>query len=156
MTTIEYRKGDVLVVPEAEKPLVIAHICNNVSKWGAGFTKALSARWPGPEKIYRELAGQLFLGQCQLVEVESGITVCNVVAQEGVRKYHGQRCINYHSLREGMEKLQLWMATAVPALDRIHMPKIGAGLGGGDWEIISKIVEESFNKETKVCIYELC
>jgi len=37
---------------------------------------------------------------------------------------------------------------------KVGLPKIGAGLGGGDWSIISKIIEEELG-EFDVTIYVL-
>jgi O-acetyl-ADP-ribose deacetylase (regulator of RNase III) len=53
MTDIAYIKGDA-TCPQARGPKVIAHVCNDRGRWGKGFVLAVSARWPEPERAYRD------------------------------------------------------------------------------------------------------
>jgi O-acetyl-ADP-ribose deacetylase (regulator of RNase III) len=84
MPGIVYRKGDA-TAPVADGVRIICHVCNDVGGWGAGFVLALSKRWPSPEAEYRawhrqgEAAG-FRLGALQLIEVEAGLLVANMVA----------------------------------------------------------------------------
>jgi len=53
MTVLRFIKGDA-TSPQAKGVKIIAHICNDLGKWGKGFVMAVSARWPEPEAAYRE------------------------------------------------------------------------------------------------------
>jgi hypothetical protein len=68
---------------------IIAHVCNDVGKWGKGFVLAVSKRWRQPETEFRESKICLALGMVQLVRVEKSIWVANMVAQHGIRRQAG-------------------------------------------------------------------
>jgi O-acetyl-ADP-ribose deacetylase (regulator of RNase III) len=57
---------------------------------------------------------------------------------------------NYASLAKGLLACHEW----VEKDDIVAMPKIGAGLGGGDWKIIEAIIESAFH-DRDVYVYEL-
>src|SRR5262245_49475582 len=83
---IHYRVGDA-TRPEGSGARVIAHVCNDVGAWGAGFVLAVSRRWKAPEEAYRRAfkeGGGLALGAVQFVPVEPDLTVANMVAQKGI------------------------------------------------------------------------
>src|SRR4029077_13113334 len=53
MTSIEYLRGDA-TCPQARGVKIIAHVCNDLGRWGKGFVLALSRRWAQPERAYRD------------------------------------------------------------------------------------------------------
>ena len=55
MAELKYVDGDA-TQPQGPGLKYIIHCCNDVGAWGAGFVLAISKRWPGPEKAYREWA----------------------------------------------------------------------------------------------------
>src|SRR5688572_453807 len=89
MRPIRFLKGDA-TCPQAKGAKIIAHVCNDLGKWGKGFVKAVSARWPEPERAYRQwhcdrAENDFGLGAVQFVPVEPRVWVANMVAQHGVR-----------------------------------------------------------------------
>lgn len=137
---IRYVTGDA-TAPEG-RPAVIAHVCNDVGGWGAGFVLALSRRWDAPERAYRDwhASGDGFgLGAVQLVTVEPGLQVANMIAQHDIRARNGIPPIRYEALHRALEALD---AQADPAA-AIHMPRIGCGLAGGTWDEVAAIIEET-------------
>src|SRR4051794_34625720 len=123
MSDIRYLKGDA-TSPQAKGNKLIAHICNDLGKWGKGFVMALSARWPEPERAYREwhrnrAKNDFGLGAVQLVQVESYIWVANMVAQHGVRAGTNTQPIRYDAVEECLEKL---VAKALELHASVHMP----------------------------------
>jgi hypothetical protein len=87
--SIDYVRGDA-TTPLGKGPKVIAHVCNDRGGWGKGFVLALSKRWPEPEaayrRWYRERSGNDFgLGAVQIVPVQPGMWVANMVGQHGTR-----------------------------------------------------------------------
>ena len=125
-----------------EKPAVIVHVCNDVGAWGKGFTKALSKRWPQPEAAFRGLKsnGLLTLGSLQIVQVEEDIWVANIVAQAGIGR--GHRRIQNDVLARVLAALarELVVKEKWSSPPSVHMPLIGTGLGGGQWDIIEPII----------------
>ena len=154
---INYVTGDA-TQPVGEGPKMIVHVCNDIGGWGRGFVVALSKRWLAPEQRYRAWhrgdEGALFaLGEVQLVQVSGAIWVANLVGQRDVRTVGGVPPVRYDAIRKGLQRV----ATEALRLGAsIHMPRIGCGLAGGNWEQVGRIVEEELvNKGLPVTVYDL-
>ena len=158
---INYIIGDAAKPVLADKETgVLVHCCNDIGTWGAGFVLALSKRWSAPEAAYRAWSkggGQgevpFKLGQVPFVLVEQNLWVANLIGQHGVGKQSGIPPIRYEAIREGLKQVATF-ATEHNA--GIHMPRLGSGLAGGDWQIISQIIsEELVNRHIRVTVYDL-
>lgn len=156
---ITYIKGDV-TYPIGDKPKIIPHVCNDCGLWGAGVVLAISKRWPLPEERYRywyqsedilpepEL---LKLGQVQFVRVEDNIIVANMIGQHGTGFRNGPP-IRYEALKACMLTVA---EEAIKIPSEIHCPKFGAGLAGGDWAQISRMIEDYWvTPGLSVTVYE--
>ena len=138
--------------PEGDGPKVLAHVCNDLGLWGAGFVKAVSARWPEPERDYLRTfkAGGLALGRVRFVGVGGGLTVANMVAMRGVRR--GNKVpIRYDALREALAQVGGFARERAAS---VHMPRIGCGLGGGRWSDVEPLVLAALNG-LSVTVYDL-
>lgn len=141
METLRILKGDA-TSPQAAGPKIIAHICNDLGGWGKGFVLAISKRWPEPERAYREwhrdrAHNDFGLGATQLVQVSADTWVANMVGQHGMRAGSQGPPIRY----DAVEKCLTAVAdSAIELGASVHMPRIGAGLAGGNWELIEPIV----------------
>lgn len=152
---ITYVRGDA-TLPRGGN---IVHICNNAGGWGAGFVLALSARFPEPEKAYREWAarkthprsGPFALGSVQFVSVDATprLWVANMIAQDG---YGGSKGIplRYDALETCLTKVG--SDVRVTGGD-IHMPRIGCGLAGGKWEMVEPIIQRTL-QGIQVFVYD--
>lgn len=158
MSEIRYVRGDA-TRPEGDGVRFIAHICNDQGGWGKGFVVALSRYDDTPERAYRrwhatrshQREGRRIpfaLGRTQLVQfgpfTESPMFVANMIAQRGIRhKPDAPRAVDYEALRScldelGQESARFWeMFGRVPS---VHMPRIGCGLGGGEWSVVEECV----------------
>ena len=145
---IVYIHGNALY-PIGSGKKILAHICNNKGYWGAGFSGAVSSRWKKPEKEYRNLVTRP-LGRVQVTWVNPTIFVANLICQ--VLHWEDGPPIRYWALEIALNKL------AQIAKDRkasIHLPKIGCGLAGGSWDIVSQIIENTLIKKgCEVYVYE--
>ncbi len=158
MNQIKYVTGDATRPPVSTAPSIIAHICNDVGAWGAGFVLALSKRNTIPEDLYLEwYRRDDMLPQCmnpyppfQLGEImfapfegldQKNTYVCNMIAQ---RDAPGK--VDYNALQECLLKLQ---DVALDLQASIHMPRIGCGLGGGKWDEVQKIIQRT------LCAYNI-
>lgn len=146
---IQYKKGDATNPPREPHPAIIAHICNDHGGWGAGFVLAISNRWKAPENAYRAQS-EYELGTTQLVMVEPNLFVANMIAQHGYASPANPCAVSYPDLLLCLAQVRD-RAAEMGAI--VHMPKIGAGLAGGDWTTISNIIETVF-KDTIVFVYE--
>jgi len=161
--TLKYRKGDA-TQPQSGGFNYIIHICNNLPGWGKGFVLALSKRWKKPEEQYRLWARSRVLdnipfklGEIQIVPVQSDCSVINMIAQEGIETkiVDGVEVppIRYEALRSCLNKV------AKEVKDNAGMvcgPRFGAGLSGGDWNVIEQMIDEILiEKGINVTIYDL-
>lgn len=158
--------------PSGDAPAIIAHVCNDAGRWGAGFVLALRARWPAAERQFRAwAAGQLpgappfALGRVQVVPVAPGRWVANMIAQHGIRpRARGAAAddaargaapapIRYEALAEALGRV----AQAARARGAgVHMPRIGTGLAGGRWDEVEPLVQRALvARGVAVTVYDL-
>jgi O-acetyl-ADP-ribose deacetylase (regulator of RNase III) len=160
---INYVTGDA-TVPQGEGVKIIAHVCNDIGGWGRGFVLAVSKRWPQPERDYRDWHRQKYwsqddesipfsLGKVQLVKITSDTHVANMIGQHGTTWKNGVPPVRYGAIREALRTLS---TKAIRLNASVHMPRIGAGLAGGEWKEIERIIaEELCSKLNSVSVYDL-
>jgi len=149
MNKINYVTGDA-TSPKGDGTKIIVHICNDIGAWGSGFVMALSKKWKFPEEHYRSIK-EYVLGDVYFVNVGDGIYVANMIAQHGVGVDSvGIPPVRYDAMKKALLRVNL---TAKQLGASVHMPRIGCGLAGGDWNIVEKIVQE--NVQVDVTVYDL-
>ena len=153
---IKYVKGDA-TTPFTNGNKIIVHVCNDIGGWGRGFVMAISKRWKQPEEQYRSwhFSNETFgLGEVQLVKVEEDIWVANLIGQRDIKNdKNGIPPIRYEAVSIGLSKLA---DLAIPLNATVHMPRIGCGLAGGNWDEMEKIVaKELIDKGISVTVYDL-
>lgn len=157
MHLLNYVVGDITAIkPKNEKKVLILHCVNNINVMGSGVAYALSKKWPkvknayhiwaNGNELYQETSGPFRLGEVQFVEVEDDIVVGNLVGQEGVGMGEdGVPPVRYGALDYGFENaLDYCFANNI---NEIALPKLGAGLAGGDWMTIEKLIISNFHDE---------
>jgi O-acetyl-ADP-ribose deacetylase (regulator of RNase III) len=151
---IRYLKGDA-TYPEnpLDENIIIPHICNNIGAWGAGFVVALSKRWEQPEALYRALIHDLQLGDTQFVQVEDNIIVANMIAQNNIisNTSKDNPPIDYKALKTCLKTVN---DLAKKTNSVLHMPKIGSGLAGGNWDVIEDIIKNTIEVDGYVYLFE--
>lgn len=156
---MEIKTGNALAVsPKEYGNIIVAHCCNNIGAWGAGFVKAIDEISHLPNQEYKKLAktNQNFipLGEVQFVEVSPNFSIANMIAQHGITKLPGDRRICYDAFNACLSKVFEKAATSSCS---IHMPSgIGSGLAGGSKSEIHKIVQTLSDKypNIKVVMWE--
>lgn len=155
--TINYLTADA-TNPQIDGNKIIAHICNDIGRWGKGFVLAISHRWKQPEAAYRNwyaerLHNDFGLGAIQSVQVEKELWVVNMIAQYGIKSASNEQPIRYQALEECLSKLTHF-ASSINA--SVHMPRIGCGLAGGNWNEIEPLIMTALCKQNiPVYIYDL-
>lgn len=160
MGSIHYVTGDA-TRPEGLGAKIICHVCNDIGGWGRGFVTAVSAQWAMPENRYRAWHagdamedGPFELGAVQFVPVAEDVTVANMIGQQGIRRgKNGAPPVRYGEIRVALKRVAGFAAGHQAS---VHMPRIGAGLAGGDWSVIEGIIaEELCGRGIKVTVYDL-
>ncbi len=144
---IVYRSGDVLDSDEKN----IAHGCNCSGGFGSGFAKAVKDRYPSVREgyLHRFNTRGWKLGEVQLIGVGdgSGRVIANCATQQKYGPKDQGPYVSYIAIREVFRNL----AQSFPG--GFAIPKIGAGLAGGNWDIISEIInEETGSIEVRVYV----
>ena len=124
---------------------IIVHICNDIGAWGSGFVVPLGRRFPMARTqylawnaFYKSTSNRIPLGEVQFVSVAENITVANMIGQAGIGYSQGQPPIRYPALKTALATVAKYAQQQKASL---HMPRIGAGRAGGDWQIISSMIE---------------
>jgi O-acetyl-ADP-ribose deacetylase (regulator of RNase III) len=149
---MQYITGDA-TAPVRDGNKIIAHVCNDIGAWGAGFVLAISKRWPQPKAEYlkENSLRPLMLGSLSLIQVEKSVWVANMIAQRGIRTQARVPPIRYDALKQCLGILSV---EAQKLQATVHMPRIGCGLAGGKWEFVEPLIRESLAK-TEVFVYDL-
>lgn len=122
---------------------VIVHGCNCFCTMGAGIAKQIKETFPGAflEDSYTPRGERTKLGSFSShYQKNLKLTIVN-----GYTQYHAGANADYDAIRSVFREIKRfsWHFDN----PRIGYPKIGAGIAGGDWEIISKIIDEELEGE---------
>jgi O-acetyl-ADP-ribose deacetylase (regulator of RNase III) len=155
MTPITFVRGDA-TRPQAPGPNIIAHVCNDLGRWGKGFVLAITSRWAEPEQAYRKWSKDpqgFRLGAVQFVQVEEDVWIANMIGQHGLRTTGGEPPIRYGAVEECLAAVA---AKAKEMGASVHMPRIGCGLAGGKWEAIEPLIVQALcDQDVPVVVYDL-
>lgn len=142
---IKYVEGSLIDASEK----YILHGCNAQGVMGAGVAKLIRAKWPSAYLAYKasKQHNGMRLGVITFASCSDGTVVFNGITQESYGWDSAVQYVDYWAVREVMQGMNFLAQSLDDYVDRvgvpsIAMPMIGAGLGGGDWDVISAIVEE--------------
>lgn len=143
-------RGDITQSPDD----LIIHGCNSQGVMGSGVAKAIREKWPKAYADYREhyeVHGNILLpGAVIFSEVEDGRYIGNCITQNHYGN-DGKRYVSYSAVKFAFMRVNDFCESK--DIKTLSMPKIGAGLGGGDWDIIYGLAINHL-KYPKVTIYE--
>jgi O-acetyl-ADP-ribose deacetylase (regulator of RNase III) len=129
--------GDILTVENG----IIVHGCNNRGVMGSGIAKQIRAKWPDAYHLYSTfIATGNYDTEGKVVFYNvpaSRIIIANGITQNGYGN-DGQKYVSYKAVAEVFVEVAIMAETCG---HEVHYPMIGAGLGGGDWAIISDVIE---------------
>jgi O-acetyl-ADP-ribose deacetylase (regulator of RNase III) len=154
--SIEYVRGDA-TKPRGGGHRIIAHLVNDkTANWGGGFARALRSRWPSAQEAFQEWVGadrgRLALGKVHFADVSDDTTVATIIAQKGYGPSSNPR-IRYAALSGGLASLA---NVAAEKTATVHLPRIGAGEAGGNWDVISELIDnEIVQRGIGVTVYTL-
>ena len=156
IATIEELRGDALR-PRGGGPKLIVHVVNDsTASWGGNFSKAVKDTYPGAQTDFREWAAErrsnLSLGAVRFYSTDRDIEIASMVAQRGYGPSNKPR-IRYGALRACLGKVA---ERALRTGASVHMPRIGAGMAGGNWSVIAELIDEHLVKRgIQVTVYSL-
>jgi O-acetyl-ADP-ribose deacetylase (regulator of RNase III) len=126
-------KGDLFETPGIR---AYAHGCNCAGAMSAGVAVAFKKRWP---RMFEEYAVRCADGRFHLGDVfvwsEGDAVVYNLATQE-----HWKTKARLPALKKALRRTVELAALA--GVERVGVPRIGAGLGGLDWPRVKSVLEE--------------
>lgn len=131
---------------------ILAHGCNCRGGYGSGVAKTMAQKYPKARYYYLDKFDEegWKLGDVQFVSVVGGYFIANCATQDEF--YPRDKChADYDAIRTCMEKVKVF---AKENNRTVAIPKIGAGLAGGDWNIIEGIINEVFS-DYDIAVYYL-
>lgn len=125
----------------------IVHGANCHSRMGSGFAKELRQNFPEAftaDKDFLISKPEDRLGKVSYVDlVDRGFTIYNAYTQLNYG-YDGKRYVSYQAIQQSLTRVARIERSKKSTNPVIGYPMLGAGLGGGDWSIISTIIDECF------------
>lgn len=146
---IHYKQGNLLDVTSG----IIVHGCNMQGVMGAGVAKAVKQKYPQCFEVYQHRLRTQYtaLGGVIYYYSNKDLLIANALTQ----RYYGSRMreVNYAAIVNSFQHILSHRSKFGINLKTINFPKIGAGLGGGDWSIIEQLINDCDPDDTveKIC-----
>jgi len=138
---MKHINGDLLKLALEGKFDIIMHGCNCFCTMGSGIAKQIKEQFPEAyEADLKTKKGNILkLGNFTIAEVKREYTFKIINCYIQYRYGREQVQVDYEALTLCMRKIN-----SLYSNKRIGLPLIGAGLAGGDWNKIEKIIETEF------------
>lgn len=152
---IKYKVGDLGAALKSGEVFAIGHQANCFNTMNSGVAKMIRQQFPDAYQVDQHTKrgssakfGGISIGVHKAQNDEVRL-IYNLYGQYNYG-YDAKGYTNYTKLESAMIR----MRDSLPARAKIGFPKIGAGLGGGSWDLIESIIEEVF-QDFDVTIYVL-
>lgn len=164
---INHVKGNLIDLAEQGVFDHIVHGCNCFHVMGAGIAREIRIRYPQAAQVDKDLSNRGDFGKLGKwtesaertnLERRYWFSIINAYTQYGyaVMKLDPKRCgFEYEAFDRFLSNYGLYVFGIVSTRYyfekiRIGFPMIGAGLGGGDWGVILRMLER-FEKSVEKC-----
>lgn len=132
---------------------VLVHGCNCFCSMGAGVARLIQEEFPEAyaADLVTSKGDRRKLGNYSHATVKRGHYTLTIVNAYTQFHFQGEPClVDYQAIRKVFAKIREDFTGK-----RIAFPKIGAGLGGGDWQKIASIIgEELAGEDSTLIVYK--
>ena len=129
---------------EFDEAEILANQTNCLGRFGSGVALAIKNKYPEVYEGYRNFCKEnkhKLLGSVYICDTNDGKTIANLFGQE--RYGRVGRYTDYNALNSALYSLANYMKDC--GMQSVAFPyKIGCGTGGGDWNLVSKMIQEHF------------
>ena len=127
--------GNILDVGEG----IICHQVNCMGVANAGLARQIRNKWPGWFALY-SISLPVF-GDVKYYHLSPKLVIASLYAQVDYGRRERRRYTNYAALGSGLFGVRVYNRDyKLP----VYVPYgLGCGLGGGDWNIVSQIIEDA-------------
>jgi O-acetyl-ADP-ribose deacetylase (regulator of RNase III) len=131
--------GNILSVTNG----IIVQGCNAQGVMGSGIAAQLRMLYPKIFNHYlahlkRHSSPEWAMGTVDLVPISETLIIANAITQLDFGRDPNKVYVSYDAIQKAFESIA---AAAAWNGTHVHYPQIGAGLGNGDWTIISSIID---------------
>ncbi|WP_163666802.1 hypothetical protein [Adonisia turfae] len=151
MSLLKIIEKDILTVEHG----VLVHSVNCQGVMGAGLAKKIAEKWPAVKEDYQEdrvwADDGPTLGNWLCTEVTNELFIASIFGQRYYGRAAGRCYTSYLALALGFSAIQhankYYEFHPVPL--PIYIPHgIGCGLAGGDWHVVSALIEQELPNAT--------
>lgn len=157
---ITYHVGDIFPAIDLAKeegyPVAMAHCCNCHNTMKSGIAPFVADKFPAAwqadqntVKGDREKLGKI----TEAWSDDGGVLVFNLYGQYGYwKRREGKMDLEYPALDSALNMMAMSLHSKCRISDlrpeeiKVFLPKIGAGLAGGDWAVIEPMIEKHLGK----------
>jgi O-acetyl-ADP-ribose deacetylase (regulator of RNase III) len=149
-----YKTGDLM---QADEPIIV-HGCNAQGVMGSGVALAIRNAYPEAYTGYRAEYDRAGLRVGQIVWIETrGKLIGNAISQEWFGR-DGKQYVSYGGIEAIFQQIYDIITSRIDPeyhdVPVVAIPRIGSALGGGDWRVISQIINVAM-KDRDVVVYDL-
>lgn len=151
-------EGDALK-PRGRGPRIVTHVVPDSSTaWGGGgFAAQVRRRFPAVWRKYRLEVSSLGrgsrLGEVFTAPLIGDIQIAHMVAQRGIGPSKNGPRLSYAALERCLSNVQ---QSAEQQGASVHMPRIGTGHGGANWDLVKELIEQELvDKGIPTTVYRL-
>lgn len=153
MNKINYVDGDLIQLAKNGMFDVIAHGCNCMSVMANGIAPRMAEEFGCNNYALEKRKGEIdklgrIEGHARVSDDGKTIIVYNLYTQYSFATPADLKPLDYDALTLCLKKLVMELAAGM----HIGLPKIGCGLAGGDWSLVSRLIENILCKKFKVTV----
>lgn len=150
VSEIVIQRGNFLSVKEG----IIVHGCNCQGKMRSGVASEIRDLYPEAYNKYKTVydTNGLRLGSIIPVDVSDTLTIINAMTQEYYGRDKAVVYVSYDAVYECFEQINV---LALQMNRSVHFPLIGCGLGNGDWNIVSQIINDTLDSKIQKTLWVL-
>lgn len=156
---LKYKVGDLVQAAKKREVDVIAHQCNCFCDMKTGIAPKIKHAFPEVYKadLATKSGSRSKLGTFSKALAENGLICYNLYGQYDFKgRSKGKVDTNYNALEKSFFNMGKDILSSENKQVKVGLPKIGAGLGGGDWKVISGLIDKNLvQKGINVVIYVL-
>lgn len=142
---LKYKVGDLIEAAKSGEVNVIAHGANCYCTMGSGIAPLIKKAFPGAyASDLKTKKGDLEKKGTLSWAVEGKVVIANLYSQGGYwGRNEGIRDLDYNALYDALVRFA-GLAKSIRGNEaKIGLPKIGAGLARGDWDIIEMMIKKT-------------
>lgn len=149
-----YHKEDITPILKNRQYEIFVHGCNCFNSMGAGVAKIVKKYTP--QVIVADnttkKGDESKLGTVTVAELPNGKMAVNAYTQYDVINFDNDVLVDYEAVKKCFKQINEIMDKN--GYTTLTIPKIGVGIGGGDWDTIKSIINDELKNKNIEIYYQ--